>query len=146
ELRGWLHRDGLRDDEIEVVRAIDCRYVGQGYELRVTLEGPFEEDALERFHELHRRGDGGACGDPTEIVNARVTAIGRRPALHGLSVTGGTLADALVGKNSSQFRVNGGLRACSTSYFDRSRLPLEESFAGPAVVFHADTTTVVPPG
>jgi N-methylhydantoinase A/oxoprolinase/acetone carboxylase beta subunit len=146
ELGSWLRRDGVGDDEIEVVRAIDCRYVGQGYELRLTLEGPFEEGALEGFHELHRREYGAAYGDPIEIVNARVTAIGRRPALDAVSVAGGTLADALVGESSSQFRVNGGLRAFPTSYLDRSRLPLEESFAGPAVVFHADTTTVVPPG
>src|SRR6185295_14188022 len=37
ELRGWLERDGVPSDEVEVVRALDCRYIGQGYELRVTL-------------------------------------------------------------------------------------------------------------
>jgi N-methylhydantoinase A/oxoprolinase/acetone carboxylase beta subunit len=33
-----------------------------------------------------------------------------------------------------------------TRFYDRNLLPLGESFAGPAVVFHLDTTTVVPPG
>jgi N-methylhydantoinase A len=146
ELRGWLRRDGVGDDEIEIVRAIDCRYVGQGYELRVTLDGPYQDDALERFHELHRQEYGAAYGDPIEIVNARVTAIGRRPALRAVSVAGRTLADSLVRESSSQFRTNGALRTFPTPYLDRSRLPIEESFAGPAIVLHADTTTVVPPG
>ena len=37
ELRGRLRDDGVADDEIEVVRGLDCRYVGQGYELRIPL-------------------------------------------------------------------------------------------------------------
>ena len=32
-------RDGVAERDIEVIRALDCRYVGQGYELRVTLDG-----------------------------------------------------------------------------------------------------------
>src|SRR6266511_5917359 len=80
ELHGWLGRDGVADEDIHVVRALDCRYVGQGYELRVPLQGPFTEAALEQFHRLHEREYGSAYGDPIEIVNARVTAIGERPA------------------------------------------------------------------
>src|SRR3954469_2812735 len=34
ELRGWLARDGVGDADVSVIRALDCRYIGQGYELR----------------------------------------------------------------------------------------------------------------
>ena len=147
ELRSWLARDGVPVENIEVIRALDCRYVGQGYELRVTLgEGPFTEEALAQFHVLHEREYGSAYGDPIEIVNARVTATGRRPTLESPPVTSGTLEEALVGESESVFRVDGSLQAFPTRFYDRSLLPLDEAFAGPAVVFHLDTTTVIPPG
>ena len=56
--------------------ALDCRYAGQGYELRVPLPGG-------RFDQACSRGSSTACTsantdtafrDPIEIVNARVTA------------------------------------------------------------------------
>ena len=147
ELRSQLEGDGVPAGDVEVIRGLDCRYVGQGYELRVTLDdGPFTEQALEQFHLLHEREYGSAYGDPIEIVNARVTAIGRRPALDSLPVSRGSLDDALVGENEGVFRVDGNLQSLQTRYYDRSLLPLDETLAGPAVVFHLDTTTVVPPG
>ncbi len=146
ELRGWLRRDGVDERDIGVIRALDCRYVGQGYELRVILDGPYSDDALEQFHLLHEREYGTAYGDPIEIVNARVTAIGKRPSLERLPVPSGSVEDARVGTIQSHFRVDGSLQSLDTTLYDRNFLPLDESLAGPAVVFHLDTTTVVPPG
>jgi N-methylhydantoinase A/oxoprolinase/acetone carboxylase beta subunit len=147
ELRGMLQRDGVSGDDIEVMRALDCRYVGQGYELRVTLaDGPFSEQALEQFHVLHEREYGSAYSDPIEIVNARVTAIGRRPPLEALPVPSGTFEEALVGESDGAFRLDGSIQTVTTRFYDRNLLPLDESLPGPAVVFHPDTTTVVPPG
>lgn len=146
ELRGWLRRDAVDERDISVIRALDCRYVGQGYELRVVLDGPYSDDALEQFHLLHEREYGTAYGDPIEIVNARVTAIGKRPALERLPVPSGRVDDARVGTIESHFRVDGSLQSLDTTLYDRNLLPLDESLPGPAVVFHPDTTTVVPPG
>jgi N-methylhydantoinase A len=146
ELRGWLVRDGVPEHDIDVIRALDCRYVGQGYELRVTLDGPYDDRALTQFHRLHEREYGSAYSDPIEIVNARVTAIGKRPTLDELPVASGSLDDALVDEREGYFRVDGELQALPTRFYDRGNLPLDESFEGPAVVFHLDTTTVVPPG
>jgi N-methylhydantoinase A len=145
ELRGWLKRDGIAESEIQVIRALDCRYAGQGYELRVTLDGAFTDPALEQFHRLHEREYGSAYADPIEIVNARVTAIGKRPTLDELPVMSGSLEAAFVRESESHFRVNGELQAVTTRFYDRNKLPLDEPLAGPAVVFHLDTTTVVPP-
>jgi N-methylhydantoinase A len=146
ELRGWLEQDGVPAAEIEVLRSLDCRYVGQGYELRVPLDGPFSEKALELFHGLHEREYGSAYGDPIEIVNARVTAVGRRAALKAGPPPTGRLEDALIGESEGVFRVGGALQALVTRFYDRTLLPLDERLAAPAIVFHADTTTVVPPG
>jgi N-methylhydantoinase A len=147
ELRERLVRDRVPDESISVIRALDCRYVGQGYELRVTLDdGPFTEAELEKFHRLHEREYGSAYADPIEIVNARVTAIGRRPPLRELPVESGSFDEALLGESPGQFRVDGRLQALPTRYYHRGKLPLDEPFDGPAVVFHPDTTTAVPPG
>ena len=145
ELLGWLQRDGVVESDIQVIRALDCRYVGQGYELRVTLDGAFDDAAFEQFHRQHEREYGSAYGDPIEIVNARVTAIGKRPTLDKLPVASDSLQAALIGEGTGHFRVNGALQAVTSRMYDRSKLPLDESIAGPAVVFHLDTTTVVPP-
>ena len=147
ELRTRLDRDGVPGEDVEVVRALDCRYVGQGYELRLTLSpGPFSEEALAGFHPLHEREYGTAHADPIEIVNARVTAIGRRPSLAAAPSRTGESGPSLVGESDSVFRVDGDLQTVTTRFYDRDRLAPDERCAGPAVVFHLDTTTVVPPG
>jgi N-methylhydantoinase A/oxoprolinase/acetone carboxylase beta subunit len=147
-LRSWLHEDGVDDGDIVVTRALDCRYVGQGYELRLPLaDGAFAVSALAGFHELHTREYGKAHGDPIEIVNARVTAIGRRPTVDALPVTSATLAEATVAEQPVLFPgADGTLRPHATPFLERAKLPLDAPFPGPAIVLHADTTTVIPPG
>jgi N-methylhydantoinase A/oxoprolinase/acetone carboxylase beta subunit len=41
---------------------------------------------------------------------------------------------------------DGTLAAHATPFLERAKLPLDEPFTGPAIVLHADTTTVIPPG
>ena len=109
----------MDERDIQVIRALDCRYVGQGYELRVTLDGAYSDAALEQFHRLHEREYGSAYGDPIEIVNARVTAIGKRPALDRLPVSDGGLEAAFLGEGAGHFRVNGELQAVTSRLYDR---------------------------
>ena len=143
ELRGRLREDGVADDEIEVAAGLDCRYVGQGYELRIPLpEERFTPEALEEFHRLHEQEYGHAFRDPIEIVNLRVTAYGKRPRIEQLpaSANGG---DPLLGEGESVFGGTALRRRATTS---ARCLPVGESIDGAAVVFQRDTTTVVPPG
>jgi len=147
ELRAVLAEDGVARDEISVVAGLDCRYVGQGYELRVLLPGGrFSQEALAGFHRLHELEYGHASGDPIEIVNLRVTASGRRPALERLPVSSGTLEEASLGSGDAVFRGENGLQSFETAYYDRARLPVEVGVPGPAIVFQRDTTILVPPG
>jgi N-methylhydantoinase A len=142
ELRSRLREDGVADDDVAVAAGLDCRYAGQGYELRVPLPaGRFSGDALAEFHRLHEQEYGHAFRDPIEIVNLRVTAYGRRPRIERLPVPQNGL-DPLLGEGESVF---GGTRY-PTRYYDRSRLAAGTAFEGPAIVFQRDTTTVVPPG
>ncbi|MBV9800529.1 MAG: hydantoinase/oxoprolinase family protein [Solirubrobacterales bacterium] len=146
ELRGLLGRDGVADRDIDVVRMLDCRYAGQGYELRLALtNGRFSERDLDRFHALHEREYGHSFADPIEIVNARVSAIGRRPTLAWRREPSDELRAALVDERESIFRVNGSLESLTTRFYDRHLLPVGQSLPGPAIIFHPDTTTLVPP-
>lgn len=146
ELRGRLGRDGVADRDVDVVRMLDCRYAGQGYELRLALtNGRFSERDLDRFHALHEREYGHSFGDPIEIVNARVSAIGRRPTLAWRREPSGELSGALVDERDSIFRANGSLESLATRFYDRNLLPVGRSLPGPAIIFHPDTTTLVPP-
>jgi N-methylhydantoinase A/oxoprolinase/acetone carboxylase beta subunit len=147
ELRTRLLDDSIPGEDILLTRSLDCRYVGQGYELRVTLpaEG-YSPAALEEFHRLHEQEYGYAFRDPIEIVNLRVTAVAGRPRLTGVAYVPGSLEEALLGEGESVFRKDGRLAPLPTRFFERSRLPCDEPITGPAVVFQRDTTTVLPPG
>ena len=146
ELRARLHEDGVVHEDIEVSTGLDCRYVGQGYELRIPLPGDrFTPEALEEFHRLHEQEYGHAFRDPIEIVNLRVTGFGKRPRVERLPAPTNS-GDPLLGEGESVFRRNGNLTPYPTRYYERWLLPVGETFDGPAVVFQRDTTTVVPPG
>jgi N-methylhydantoinase A len=147
ELRRRLRDDGVADEDIQVTTALDCRYLGQGYELRVALPGRrFSEAALEEFHRMHRQEYGHAFTDPIEVVNLRVTATGVRPKVERLPPGDGAMDDAMIGEGEGVFRVDGELASLLTRHYERSRLPAGEPFEGPAIVFQRDTTVLVPPG
>jgi len=146
DLRATLAADEVREDDVRVDAGLDCRYVGQGYELCVPLpSGRFTPAALEEFHRLHEQEYGRASRDPIEIVNLRVTAAGRRPTLERLRVTSGTLEEAWLGEREVIFRGADGLRAVPTPHYERAKLPLDVPIPGPAIVFQRDTTVLVPP-
>ncbi len=147
ELRAALAADGVAATDIEIVAGLDCRYVGQGYELRVQLPAePFTPAALDAFHTLHEQEYGHASHDPIEIVNLRMTALGKRATIEKLPVGSGTLDEALLGHADALFRADGALRTFTTPHYDRAKLPMDEAFPGPAIIFQRDTTIVVPPG
>jgi N-methylhydantoinase A len=153
EVREQLTRDGIPSDAVRVERAFDCRYVGQGYELRVPLPagmlGAQEIDGVwAAVHERHRAEYGHAFPDnPIEIVNARVSGVGATPQMPPLAVSGERDLDAaMVGDRSVRFAVDGAVEALETRFYERARLPIDETVEGPAVILQTDTTTLLEPG
>ena len=147
ELAERLAGDGVAAADIRVTAGLDCRYVGQGYELRVPLpDGRFTPQAFDDFRRLHEQEYGHAFPSPVEVVNLRVTAVGVRPKVERVPVSSGTFAEALLGEGDGVFRVDGALQTLPTRHYDRAALPIGERFDGPAIVYQRDTTTVVPPG
>jgi N-methylhydantoinase A/oxoprolinase/acetone carboxylase beta subunit len=147
ELAERLVRDGAERDEIEVERYLDCRYAGQGYELRIPVgEEGFAEADLQGFHRVHEAEYGRAYNDPIEVVNLRVTVTGRRARLSSVKVGSGELSEAKLGEAPAVWRVDGELTELPTVHLLRERLPIDQPVPSPAIIFQRDTTIVVPPG
>lgn len=148
-----LKEDGIAENEIQVIRSADCRYAGQGYELRVELpSGVLDEEtiveAFNNFHESHKAEYGHNFLDsPIEIVNIRVTGTGYMPKIakqvihHGFG-----LEDALLKSGETTFNINGSLEKVPTKFYQRDKIPVGTEFHGPCIVLQKDTTTVIPPG
>ncbi len=127
----------------------DMRYAGQSYELPVPLELPVSAAALQaaaaRFHAAHARRYGHADRTaPVDIVALRVTGRGRR-ATDALAFTPGP---GSTGPPVPEGELPVWLRTPtpeSLPCYDRRRLRPGHVFAGPAIVFQYDTTTLVLP-
>ena len=144
--------DRIPRADVEFIRTGDLRYVGQGYELRVPLPpGEITPENLPSvwaaFHARHAAEYGHAFeASPIEIVNVRVSGIGRMPKLKSLSApVGGSFDKARIRKSSCLFRVDGKLQSFETTFYQRTLLPVEESLPGPAIVLQKDSTTLIPP-
>ena len=152
ELTDQFLNDGLTESAISFQRSGDLRYVGQGYELRITFaDGLLNDDSLQgifdQFHIQHRAEYGHDFPDSAiEIVNARVTGIGQMPKIsQPEDLNSGTQESALMKSGSCMFRVDNHLEEFETMFYQRDKLPLEHSIAGPAIIIQQDSTTVVPP-
>ena len=152
QIKQQLKEDGIEEDQIQILRSADCRYAGQGYELRVDLVGGIlnEEsiaEALNTFHESHKGEYGHNFIDsPIEFVNIRVTGLGYMPKIEKQAVHHAhQLEDALLKTGETIFNINGNLEKVETMFYQREKLPVETEFSGPCIVLQKDTTTVIPP-
>jgi N-methylhydantoinase A/oxoprolinase/acetone carboxylase beta subunit len=154
QARAQLELDGIGTDRMLIHRVADCRYLGQGYELRVDVDSGAIDDAwVEKvrsdFHDIHEREYSRRFEDSDiELPNVRVRGIGVMPALampeteHGSS----SPVSALRYEGDAWFRVGGSLEQVATRYYDRRALRAGNALEGPAIVDQYDSTTVVPPG
>jgi N-methylhydantoinase A/oxoprolinase/acetone carboxylase beta subunit len=151
--RTQLDEDGVPPDRLLIQRVADCRYLGQGYELRVDVPSGSIDDAwVEKvrgdFHDIHEREYSRRFEESDiEIPNVRVRGIGLMPRLEVPEVDAGELQDdALRHEADAWFRVGGALEAVATRYYDRAALKAGNRLEGPAIVNQYDSTTVIPPG
>ena len=121
-------------------------YFGQAHELNIPVSGQLAtDDALQRiglaFHAVHRRTYGHAMeGDPVEMVNYRVSAVGASSKPELLEQGDGD-ADALKGQREVFFE--DGRLLCPI--YERSWLKPGRQIDGPAVVEQIGSTTLLCP-
>ena len=145
-----LEDDGISEERRSTYLTADLRYVGQAYEVNVSLgEGGLSDESLaamiDKFHEQHLQLFAhNHPGREVEFVSARLTAIGAMAApaiLPGEAKTGSASPKL---HHPVYFSEVGDYQ--ETPVYDRlDLLPGFES-TGPAIVEQVDATTVVHPG
>jgi 5-oxoprolinase (ATP-hydrolysing) len=153
QARAQLEHDGIPADQLLIQRVADCRYLGQGYELRVdaasgNIDGDWVQKVRSDFHDIHEREYSRRFEDSDiEIPNVRVRGIGLMPPLEVPEAeAGGSADDALRYERDAWFRVGGELKQVPTSFYDRAALNAGSELEGPAIINQYDSTTVIPPG
>ncbi|MFN0155018.1 MAG: hydantoinase/oxoprolinase family protein [Gaiella sp.] len=149
-----LEEDGVPPEKRVIQRIADCRYLGQGYELRVDapsgqIDSQWSERIRADFHDIHQREYSRRFEDQDiEIPNIRVRGIGLMPELVAPEIEPGDASPeaALRRQGEAWFRIDGSLQQVPTSYYDRAALKAGNRITGPAIVNQYDTTTVIPPG
>ena len=152
ELRAIFARDKVPADRVRMLRQADLRYVGQGYELKIDVpDGPLGEASLETvwkaFHDRHREEYGHAFeASPIEIVTVKVRGLGLVDKLAEPPAYTASGEPRQVGAGRCVFRFDDALKTYDTPHIERTSLPVDRKFSGPAILLQTDTTTVVPPG
>ncbi len=129
-----------------LLRMADVRYRRQAYELTVPIaDGPITRAALdelaEAFHARHAQTYGHANrAERVQLVNLRVTALGRQPDL--VLAQRSDPAKARMRSREVWF-ADGGFLATPVHWRD-GLMPGAE-IAGPAIIEAMDSTTVIPP-
>ena len=147
-----LEREGVRAEDVRLLRQVDVRYVGQSYELTIPLRNgrvAAEEFAQirDRFHRAHDQAYGySAPEEPVELVNLRLAAVGTiaKPRLRRLLDAERDPAAARKATRPVYFAEAGGAVDCPI--YDRYLLPAHAIVDGPAIVEELDSTTVIHPG
>lgn len=147
-----LVADGVPSAQHHCVRIGECRYVGQGFELRAELPAgeltlANRQAMLDNFHQEHRQLYGHAFEDQNvELITLRVIArVPEDP------ITWPTLADAADANPTaawlySRRTVFDDGAAHETPRYARNRLRAGHIIEGPAIVVQIDSTTLIPPG
>ncbi|MEW9837906.1 hydantoinase/oxoprolinase family protein [Mesorhizobium marinum] len=147
-----LDADGIPEKQRIFRQVAECRYVGQGFELRAEvpagrLSGESAATVIENFYNAHKQVYGHAFRDQlTEMVTLRVIATVAVDTLKlpRLAKGGrGNPAEAEIYRRRTVFD-NG--EALETPRYRRDALLADDTVAGPALIVQHNSTTIVPPG
>ncbi len=128
-----------------LVRSLDLRYRGQGYELNVPFDGSDLAAAISAFHALHAQRYGFSDPQrPVEIVNVRLRAVsaGEPYVPVEVAMKRGNGAAALTAERQVYFDGRWQL----AKVYDRERLVPGDAVSGPALITEYSSVTVLPPG
>ena len=147
-----LENDGVLPERQHYRKYAECRYHGQGFELRadmpeseVTLQNV--KDIVANFHQQHRLDYDYAFDDrEVELITIRVIStedvtplkVGRLEKANGMAID-----SALLYSRPTIF--DGGA-TIETPRYDRGGLKAGHRVPGPAIIIQHNSTTLVPPG
>jgi N-methylhydantoinase A len=147
-----LKKDGVKPERQKFQKLAECRYHGQGFELRASLpDGKVTAanlaDVVTGFHQQHRL-DYGYHFDDGEVELITIRVIGREDVVP-LKVAridkanGQVISDAVLYSRPTTFDDG---TTVETPRYDRGRLRAGHRVAGPAILIQHNSTTLLPPG
>jgi N-methylhydantoinase A len=151
---GMLQAKAMASAEARFARELDLRYTGQGYELRTPLDGLFTERltaasmaaARARFDERHAQIHGHAAKErPVEVVSYRVRVRVTVPKYEPRSEPAPASPAAVVAKGKRRIHL-GPTQSVEATLYERDKIDVGATIAGPAIVEQFDATTVIPQG
>ena len=142
-----MKEDRFADRDLLVEPAVDCRYLGQSYEITVPFRKARTPEAafLGEFHKRHKklysyRHD----RRPVEIVNLRIKIVAVTPKVPlTREPERASLDPRAVLKRQA---IASGRQTASGTVYDRSRLSFGNTLTGPALAIDPESTTYLPPG
>lgn len=152
QCRASLDADGVPGYRQSYLRIAECRYHGQGFELRADIPDDAVslanvEQIKANFHAQHKRDYGWAFDDvDVEIVTVRIIGVAKTPPLQWPALPVGSARpddSALMFVRRTTFDDG---ETYDTPRYDRSLLLAGNTLDGPAIVIQRDSTTLVPPG
>jgi N-methylhydantoinase A len=147
-----LDADGIAADQRRFRQIAECRYVGQGFELRADvpdghLGKASAEIVVENFYDAHRQVYGHAFRDQScEMVTLRVIATVAVDTLKLPKLARGGRRNPAEAEISRRRTVFDNGEALKTSRYQRAQLLAEDRIDGPALVVQHNSTTMIPPG
>ncbi|MBM5810897.1 MAG: hydantoinase/oxoprolinase family protein [Gammaproteobacteria bacterium] len=150
EARTTLLTERVPPARIELRRSADLRYVGQFNEVEVSVPGDGEVDSATlaqmaaAFHQRHDALYGySMSGAPVELINLRLTGIGRVDQPHQERYALGPADASAARRGNRRAWFDGGF--VEAPVYDGLALVPGHHVAGPAIVVQPTTTVVVPP-
>ena len=137
-------------EEMRILRSVEMRYSGQGYELEVPVSnGTLTEKDLKKindsFHLLHRHLYGYASPqEGTEFVYLRIAALGKIPKPRFKKEKEGNRKPARGLKGKRKVFVQG--KYVSLPIYERDLLRPGDKIQGPAIIEQMDSTTFLSNG
>jgi N-methylhydantoinase A len=147
-----LLSDGVSADMHRFTTVAECRYVGQGFELRAAMpDGPLDENnvhsVIKSFFDAHKQAYGHAFEDQlVEIITLRVVGSAATETLKLPELAHGGRANPKAAELYTRNTVFDDGKAVPTPRYDRARLLADDVVSGPALIVQHNSTTLVPPG
>lgn len=147
-----LDADGIPAGQRLFRQVAECRYAGQGFELRAEMpEGRLNKGTaaavIENFYNVHKQVYGHAFRDQlTEMVTLRVIATVAVDMLKLPKLAKGGRHNPAEAELCRRRTVFDDGKALETPRYQRGELLADDTIAGPALVIQHNSTTIVPPG
>jgi N-methylhydantoinase A len=147
-----LEADGISSSKRRFRQIAECRYVGQGFELRADMpDGQITPASAavinENFYNAHKQVYGHAFRDQScEIITLRVVATVEVDTLRLPKLAKGGRRNPPEAVLYSRRTVFDDGASLATPRYARDRLLADDRLSGPALVVQHNSTTLVPPG